>query len=91
MNDESINGVAIALHKRPKCFNCGSPTEKISEQPFTLPYQDNEPYYIDYEWYQCTNLKCMALQREKRIRTDNMGNWIENPIYWRKQLLEQDN
>lgn len=43
MNDETINGIAIALHKRPKC---------------------------------------MALQQEKRVRTDNMGNWIENPIYW---------
>lgn len=81
MNDESINGIAIALHKRPKCFNCGSPTEKISEPPLSSPDQDNEPYYIDYEWYQCH--KCMTLQREKRIRTDNMGNWIENPIYWR--------
>lgn len=88
MDDESINGIAIALHKRPKCFNCGSPTKKISEQPLSAPYQDNEPYYIDYEWYQCP--KCMALQHEKRVRTDNMGNWIENPIYWRKQLLEQE-
>jgi hypothetical protein len=90
MNDESINGIAIALHKRPKCFVCGSPTEKISTQPLSSPYQDKEPYYIDFEWHQCTNPKCMALQHEKRIRTDNMGNWIENPIYWRKQLLEQE-
>lgn len=89
MNDESINGIAIALHKKPKCFSCGSQTKKISEQPLPSPNQDKEPYYIDYEYYQCTNPKCMAIQSEKRIRTDDMGNWIENPIYWRKLLLEQ--
>ena len=42
MNDEIIDGIAIALHKRPKCFNCGSPTEKIDEHPMSSPEQDEE-------------------------------------------------